>query len=116
MYLLKKNLTRKERLCRRKDLKRLFINAKKVRYKGVTLLYLNNEYEFNRIAVIAKKGFKTAVDRNRKKRLAKEAYRHFKPEIKGGYDLIIFVIPGDYTYTDFLSIVQSLLKRSFILG
>jgi ribonuclease P protein component len=79
------------------------------------LLYLENTRDTNRIAVIARKGFHNAVKRNRQKRLAREAYRHLKVEIKIGYDFILFVVPGTYSFNDFLTIEHSLFKKACVL-
>ena len=115
MYLRKKSLTRKERLCKRSDLKHHFKNAKKIRYKGVTLLYLETGCTYNRIAIIARKGFKNAVIRNRQKRLAKEAYRNLKADMKSGYDLIIFVVPENYSYKEYVLIIKFLFFKAHII-
>ena len=108
MYLKKRSLTRRERLSKRNDLKHLFKQGKKARYKGLYLLYRENKYKVNRCTVIAKKGFPNAVERNRQKRLVKEAYRHLKLTVKTGYDIIIFVVPGDYSYKEYYIMLRSL--------
>jgi ribonuclease P protein component len=115
VYQRKKSLTRKERLCKRKDLKNLFKQGKKARYKGLYLLYRENKYNVNRITVIAKKGFPNAVKRNRQKRLVKEAYRHLKLIIKSGYDIIIFVVPVYYSYREYVMILRSLFNKSGLI-
>ncbi|MBN2531717.1 MAG: ribonuclease P protein component [Spirochaetales bacterium] len=117
MCLRKKSLTRKERLCKRNDIKRLFKEGKRARYKGLYLLYRENKYEINRITVVAKKGFQNAVIRNRQKRLVKEAYRHLKLIIKSGYDIIIFVVPGSCSYNEYFTVLRKLFcDNGFISG
>lgn len=111
MYLKKESLTRRERLYKRNDLKCLFKKGKRARYKGLYLLYRKNKYKVNRCTVIAKKGFPNAVKRNRQKRLVKEAYRHLKLLIKTGYDIIIFVVPGHYTYKEYYIMLRSLFHN-----
>lgn len=108
MYPRKRNLTRKERLCKRNDIRYLFKQGKRARYKGLNLLYRENKYRVNRITVIAKKGFPNAVKRNRQKRLVKEAYRNLKLNIRSGYDIIIFVFPGNYSYKEYFIMLRSL--------
>lgn len=112
MFQKKKGLTRRERLCKQSDLKYLFKYGKKNRYKGLKILYLKNNIEVKRVAVIAKKGFSRAVKRNRQKRLVKEAYRNLKSTLKNGFDIILFVIPGNYSYKEYLLMVKFLFDRS----
>jgi len=48
---------------------------------------------YNRICFALSRGFKTAVSRNRAKRLSREAYRLIKYRLKSGYDFILLVYP-----------------------
>jgi ribonuclease P protein component len=112
VYLRKKSLTRKERLCKKNDLQWLFKNGARVKYKGCVLLYAENTCGITRFVVIARKGFQNAVKRNRQKRLAREAYRYLKENIKTGYDFVLFVVPGTYSFNDLLCIEHFLFKRA----
>ncbi len=109
---MRKNLTRHERLKKRKEINRLFQIAKRVKCSGLKLLYIENHYPVNRIAVCTAKGFKMAVARNREKRICREAYRLLKNEIKPGYDLVVVIYPGAYMFIERFQQLQSLLKRA----
>jgi ribonuclease P protein component len=55
---------------------------------------LKNGLPGNRICFSLPRKFGNAVERNRSRRLSREAYRHIQPRIKGGYDLVLLVYPG----------------------
>ena len=56
---------------------------------------LENELSRNRICFTFSRGFGNAVERNRARRLGREAYRNLKPRLRCGYDLILLVYPED---------------------
>jgi len=56
---------------------------------------LENELSRNRICFTFSRGFGNAVERNRARRLGREAYRNLKPRLRRGYDLILLVYPED---------------------
>jgi ribonuclease P protein component len=56
---------------------------------------LENKLSRNRICFTFSRGFGNAVERNRAKRLGREAYRNLKPRIRRGYDLILLAYPED---------------------
>jgi ribonuclease P protein component len=56
---------------------------------------LENELSRNRVCFTFFRGFGNAVERNRARRLGREAYRNLKPRLRRGYDLILLVYPED---------------------
>jgi len=96
---MRKNLTRRERIHRRFDLEKIFKEKKKRVFQGLTLLYRENGYYYNRIAVFMRRGFKNAVKRNKCKRILREVYREMKLNIKQGFDFIFICSPGEYSYS-----------------
>ncbi len=66
----------------------------------------------NRYTVIAGKKCGKAVDRNRLKRLTREALRGFHPHLKRGYDVAI-IVRGDLTELPSLIVAQTVLERIF---
>jgi len=56
---------------------------------------LENELPRNRICFTFSRGFGNAVERNRARRLGREAYRNLKPRLRCGYDLILLVYPEE---------------------
>lgn len=80
--LLKLTLPKKERLRKRGDFLRVYNNG--VRFEGrfMTVFILPNEMDTHRLGVTAtRKGIGKAHDRNRAKRLLREAYRCSKREL-----------------------------------
>jgi len=56
---------------------------------------LENDLSGNRICFTFSRGFGNAVERNRARRLGREAYRNLKPRLRGGFDLILLVYPEE---------------------
>ena len=77
------------RLNNPQDFKRCFLSRKIIKNAAFTLPYSKNESQTARLGVnIAKKKIKRAVDRNKIKRAAREAFRirHFK-----GIDIVLIL-------------------------
>src|SRR3972149_556492 len=109
---MRRSLTRRERLQSRSDLQRAFTSAANAEVKGIKLLYLENQLAWNRIAVCPVRGFKKAVERNREKRICREAYRHLKHRVEAGYDLVFVLYPGEYGFRERLQQVETVLGRA----
>ena len=54
----------------------------------------------------------SAVDRNRAKRLCREAYRDLKGRIATGYDLAFVLYPGKVSFADRRRQLETLLERA----
>jgi len=80
------SLGSKERLKSRKSIEQLFTNGKKIVIAPYRTLYLMNTSQGKPIlrfgAGVSARNFKKAVDRNRIKRLIREAYRLQKNELQ----------------------------------
>ncbi|MBR3917826.1 MAG: ribonuclease P protein component [Clostridia bacterium] len=64
---------------------------KKGRFKAgrfIVMYVMPNKKEFNRIGITTGKRFGNSVQRNRMKRLIREAYRLSRNQVKKGYDII----------------------------
>ncbi len=68
--------------------------------KGQRLLYRANGLGRNRIVITTVRGFRGAVNRNRQKRIGREAYRRMKAGLKQGFDFVSILYPGEYTYIE----------------
>jgi ribonuclease P protein component len=109
---MRRNLSRLERLKAKADLQRVFTDAASFETKGFKLLYIENALPWNRIAVCPVRSFRRAVDRNRQKRVCREAYRQLKERIRPGLDMAFVLYPGDYGFHDRYRQMQAVLQRA----
>jgi ribonuclease P protein component len=58
------------------------------------LFFLRNGLPQNRVAFTFARKFGNAVERNRARRVSREAYRHMRYRLKGGFDLVLLLYPG----------------------
>ena len=89
---------RVQRISRSAEVSRLFRSGRFTRVRGLKLGYAPNELGHHRVAFAPTGSLRRAVDRNRQKRISREAYRQVHRAIAGSYDLV-FVIYGDATTT-----------------
>jgi ribonuclease P protein component len=85
---------RQERLKRRDEIREVFSRRKAVSCDGAKLLRRENGLSFNRAAFTFSRKFGSAVERNRSRRVSREAYRHFRGQLRPGFDLVVLVYPG----------------------
>ena len=95
---MRENLTKGERLKRRSDIGRVFASRRSVSCYGAKLFYRENGGARNRITVTLVRKYGNAVERNRAKRVVREAYRLMKGSLKTGYDLVVVLYPHKDTY------------------
>ncbi|MDR0585510.1 MAG: ribonuclease P protein component [Treponema sp.] len=84
---------REERLKGRNEIREVFSRGKRFGCRGAKLFVLKNSLSRNRICFTFSRGFGNAVERNRTRRLGREAYRYLRPRLAGGCDLILLVYP-----------------------
>jgi len=108
---------RKFRLTRSEDFKRVRRTGKSYAHPLVVLVAQPSELKYSRVGVAAGKTAGTAVDRNRAKRLLREAIRPLLPSIASGWDLILIARPALVTSSlaDTRKALTSLLTRASIL-
>lgn len=112
LFLMRRSLTKKERLNGKNDIQRIFSEGKRVSVPGIKLIYLKNQLNYNRIIIIPRKKYGISVERNKIKRWMRDIYRNLKNDIKHGYDLTFIVFPGDYNYERRSRQAQILLKQA----
>ena len=102
--------TKSEHVQAHAEIRSLFQEGRRVACNGAKLFYKPNSLAYNRIAFTFPRKFGNAVQRNRAKRVGREAYRLAKYSIKSGYDMVLLVYPG----TDTLSYRSWQLNKLFV--
>ena len=80
------------RLTTPQSFQRVFQNARRFRHLGISVLAIQNELASSRIGIcIPKKQVPRSVDRNRIKRVIREAFRVKKNELSVNLDMVFLV-------------------------
>jgi ribonuclease P protein component len=106
---------RQERLKGRDEIREVFGRRKAVSCNGVKLLRLENGLLYNRIAFTFSRKFGNAVERNRSRRVSREAYRHFRGLLKPGFDLVLLVYPGKDDFEARIAQLGELFRKAGLL-
>lgn len=112
---------KKEKLKSQKLMDQLFSEGKSVSAFPLRMVYIktkfNDDVQFKTGVSVSKKNFKNAVDRNRIKRLLREAFRLNKSvyfnNISESYALMILYISKDGTDFDSIETKMKLLLDAF---
>ncbi len=76
----------------------MFEEGKRYSSSGIKLFIVPNGLSNNRVALLCTRKYGTAVERNHSRRLSREAYRILKNRLRGNFDMILLVYPGDDTF------------------
>ena len=114
--------TKKDKLKSKKVIDQLFTEGKSVSVYPLKLVYLKTKYEDNSIiktsVSVSKRLHKTAVARNRIKRLLREAYRLNKPlffnNSTTSYAFMILYLSKDGTTFEELNTKMKILLERFL--
>jgi ribonuclease P protein component len=105
---------REERLKGRDEIRAVFNGKRALSCPGAKLFILKNGLSHNRIAFTFSRKFGNAVERNRARRLGREAYRHLRQNIKPGFDLVLLIYPGNDGFEIRRNQLKELLCRAGI--
>jgi len=109
---------REERLKKGNEIREVFKRGRRIGCRGAKLFVLENGLPCNRICFTFSRGFAGAVERNRARRLGREAYRALKPGLGQGYDLVLLVYPedGGAAFADRLGQLRHLFAKAGLAG
>ncbi len=111
---MRRSLTKRDRLKRSVDISRVFSSKTRVSCLGAKLVYRKNDIGRNRFTVTLVRKYGNAVQRNRAKRVAREAYRLLLPDLEDGYDLILLLFPSEDTFDNRSKQLLTLLGRAHL--
>ena len=106
----------KERLKKRDEIREVFNRKRAVSCSGAKLLTLQNGLHYNRIAFAFPRKFGNAVERNYSRRLSREVYRLMRNELRKGYDIVLFVYPGQDSFSIRTTQLRQLFSRAGLLS
>lgn len=72
-----------------RDFRRMYARAKSAVGRCVVVYTARNRLGVNRLGITVGKKIGKAVERNRVKRIVREAYRQLEPGLKPGYDFVV---------------------------
>jgi ribonuclease P protein component len=106
---------RQERLKGRDEIREVFGRRKAVSCNGAKLLRIENGLPYNRIAFTFARKFGCAVERNRSRRVSREAYRHLRGQLKPGFDVVLLVYPGKDDFKTRIAQLSDLFHKAGLL-
>lgn len=85
-------LSREKRLTNGRDFNRVYQKGKRLSSESFNLSFFPSRTKITRIGIVVGKKFsKKATERNRAKRIFREAAKEVYADIKPGFDLVLFV-------------------------
>ena len=112
---MKFSFQKNERISCQKEISFLFKKGKMTNCNGAKLFYSENATNKNRVVFTLRKNYGNAVERNKSKRFSREAYRLIKNDLKKGWDLSIFVYPGNDSFDIRTKQLNSLFLKADLL-
>lgn len=107
-------MQRQYRLRHNRDFQRLRRDGRIFRHPMLVLSHLPNGLAHNRYGFIVTRRLGRAVQRNRVRRLLREAVRRLHPRLAAGYDIVLITRPAiaDETYSVVEQTVESMCRRA----
>ena len=106
-------LSREKRLVKNRDFERVYQKGKRVSSDSFNLTFLPNRTAMARVGIVVGKKFsKKAVERNKAKRIFREALKGAYNDLRPGTDMVIFV-KNINNQVPKLEVVKAELKKAF---
>ena len=98
------------KIKKQEDFQKIFSKGKRLFSHNLTILYTPSKYTRMGISVGKKHG--KAVQRNRLKRLLREAFRLSTDSLKGTYSFILFPKPkNEYSFLEFKKSIKQMFEK-----
>lgn len=110
-------MKRSSRLTHSEEIYRVRQQGKSYVHDAIVLGVRPNQFNHNRIAVIAGRSVGGAVQRNLAKRRIRSAYQELIPQVQQGYDLVIIARKPllDFVYGHLVEALERLLDQAGLL-
>ena len=101
---------RYQRLKKQADFERIFKSGKRAFSPSVTVVYRKSEHPSFAVSVGKRHG--KSVQRNRIKRLLREAFRNTADAIEGNYDIVLVPkVMEEYSFHTYVKHLQAVFKK-----
>ena len=104
-------------MCRNNDFRRAYVRGKSYVSPVVVVYVMKNRLKTVRVGITTSKKVGNAVQRNRARRVIREAYRGLVPAVQGGWDLV-FVARSRTLHmksTEVRRVMEAHLKKTGVL-
>lgn len=110
---MRRSLSRTERLKRKSDFARVFSSPDhRSVCRGARLIARRSSLPFSRFAPTLVRNFGNSVERNHARRVLKEIYRNSKMDLPQGYDIVIVLYPGAFSFAERENQFSQLIRRA----
>ncbi len=106
------SLPKTERICSNRHIRAIIRNGARYSCAGAKLFVLPNQLPYNRFSCTFKRHYGCAVERNKARRLSKEAYRLMKYRLRNGFDIVLLLFPGKDVFSLRVAQLGDMLKKA----
>jgi len=97
-------------LCKNNDFRRAYSKGKSYVTPVVVIYVRKNRMHLGRVGITTSKKIGNAVERNRARRVIREAYRQLAPQVRSGFDLV-FVARGKTPFVKSTEVKKHMEKQ-----
>lgn len=110
-------MTVTNRLRKNAEFQKVYKRGTSLANRYLVLFFMENRQDYSNVGFLASKKVGKSVERNRARRLMKEAFRVYDKDLKEGFDMVLIarVNIKDATYKDVEKSMYGILKKSKLL-
>ena len=97
-------------LCRNHEFRRAYVKGKNYVSPVVVMYVMKNRSKQLRTGITTSKKIGNAVQRNRARRVSREAFRQLAPQVRSGYDLV-FVARGRTPFVKSTEVQKAMARQ-----